>query len=510
MNIPGAFTSVANLYHDNVARMALKLEEVAGFATLSFGPLPKGGATPTGIPNAATAYAASVSVDGTPVALSYNGNTVQTFTSLVAAMAATLTAVATVELVGGDIVITSKTTGALSTVVVTDTDLFSRVNGNDYGLKSNRSTKGHVKYLDWNKMAAAEQAELLTIMTAVDTTETNWSFATDSIRVTDDVATGINPLAAMLVAAGNYDLNVTLDGVGPTNITFAVTAGMNFQQMMDDSFLPALQAAFPGAKAYLTQVNATNMDITVESSVAGSTGAATLAAGTSADFIAAVNDTNWNCAAQAGVAGVDGVSTLDVDGTANPGVAYVTSDVAVAAGDTAILLASAGTYYFKVAVDGGAAVEYSIATVGDTTYTALAALLDAATGLDAAGVDVTFDDAGNRFVFTRKTTGLTSTVAVTAGTTGTDVFAQVVTDGAPTTMTASAVAGTTGGTWMTRINEVKSLNGFPLLDQVGTVPLFERENKPTAKGRSFNDGAYKYYDSDVDGQWEYYDTDAAV
>lgn len=109
------------------------------------------------------------------------------------------------------------------------------------------------------------------------------------------------------------------------------------------------------------------------------------------------------------------------------GVAYVTANAAVLAADTAVLAASAGTYYFKVTVDGGEETEYDITVpAADQSFTAIAALLDGAAGLSDAGVDVTFDDAGNRFVFTR--TAIGSSVDVTAGTTGTDIFVQIAAD----------------------------------------------------------------------------------
>lgn len=128
---------------------------------------------------------------------------------------------------------------------------------------------------------------------------------------------------------------------------------------------------------------------------------------------------------------------------ATAGKAYATFNVVMAGTDTATLPGSAGTYYFKVAVDGAAAVEYSIVTAGvNQSFNTIANLLDGAAGLDAAGVDVTYDAVGGRFVFTRKTTGATSTVVVTAGTTGTDIFEQIVTDVAPTSVTRTTVGGT--------------------------------------------------------------------
>lgn len=69
------------------------------------------------------------------------------------------------------------------------------------------------------------------------------------------------------------------------------------------------------------------------------------------------------------------------------------------------------------------------------------------TALVAAGVDVSFNDANDRFVFTRTTSGATSTVAVTAGTTGTDIFAQIVIDnGSITAFTVTSVGGAAAST----------------------------------------------------------------
>ena len=145
-----------------------------------------------------------------------------------------------------------------------------------------------------------------------------------------------------------------------------------------------------------------------------------------------------------------GASATGLTNDATQGVQTVTSDVAVAATDVAILAASAGTYYFKVDTDGAGVVEYSIVTTADTTYAQVAALLQAAWGLGT----VTFNDANDQFIFVSSTYGATSSVAVTAGTTGTDVFAQIVTDGAPTSFTYdAAVAGVDGtATYTASIN----------------------------------------------------------
>jgi len=117
------------------------------------------------------------------------------------------------------------------------------------------------------------------------------------------------------------------------------------------------------------------------------------------------------------------------DATADAaGYQTVTADVPVLATDNAIT--TVGTYYFKVDTDGGGVIEYSVVIAGATTFTALAALMD--TAYTAAGT-VVFDDDNNRFVFTSGTTGLASSVVVTPGTTGVDVFVQIATNNLPVT-----------------------------------------------------------------------------
>lgn len=502
INVPGSFQPVANLMFDNTAKLALKLEEVAGFATLSFGPLTMGGSTPTGLANDATLYYVKHQVDaaGSATEVSFAGSTAQTFTALVAALQAAIGVGVVVTLVGGDIVITSVTTGLTSKVVITagttGADLLTSVrSGQSVYLKTNVSEKGHVKYLRWDQLDAMEQAEMRTIMNTLDAGDTEWTFATAGLSISTDVAGTLSPFDAMLVAAGVYTLNVTVDGTLKT-VSFDVDAGATIDNAFE-SFAAAMRVAFPAAEVAQTQADVDTINWMVTSPTAGVAGGVTVAAGGSGvDFLATVDATTRVTAVIAEVDGVDGVAGALADGTpiaATAGKAYVTSDVAVAAGDTAILLASAGTYYFNVAVDGAAAVEYNITTAADTSYTALAALLDAATGLDAAGVDVTFDDAADRFVFTRKTTGASTSVVVTAGTTGTDVFAQVVTDGTPTTMTPSAVAGTDAiadASIISVLAGTKAPNGFPVLTSVGPTAIFEREDRPQMRYLPRGDGTY--------------------
>lgn len=78
---------------------------------------------------AARTYTATVSVDGTPVQISIPGSAAATFGALITEINADLGSVATAALSGGDIVITSATTGTSSSVAVVRDDLFRFVSG---------------------------------------------------------------------------------------------------------------------------------------------------------------------------------------------------------------------------------------------------------------------------------------------------------------------------------------------------------------------------------------------
>ena len=79
-------------------------------------------------------------------------------------------------------------------------------------------------------------------------------------------------------------------------------------------------------------------------------------------------------------------------------------------------LAAATQYYFKVNVDGAGEVEYNITTASDTTYEAVVILINIA--LAAAGSVATLVNGDLRF----SSAGEGSTIALAAGTTGTDLF----------------------------------------------------------------------------------------
>lgn len=106
-------------------------------------------------------------------------------------------------------------------------------------------------------------------------------------------------------------------------------------------------------------------------------------------------------------------------------------------GATATGLSTTTQYYVKANVDGGGVVEYDITTAGDVTWTAVLALLNTAT----SGV-ATWSIEGGDIRLTSDTTGASSSVAITAGTTGTDLLATLTDFSSVDTAVAGAAAVT--------------------------------------------------------------------
>ena len=86
---------------------------------------------------------------------------------------------------------------------------------------------------------------------------------------------------------------------------------------------------------------------------------------------------------------------------------------------TATGLTGSTQYYFKVAIDGGAVTEYDITTASDVTYAAVIILMNA----EVTGATFSLED-GDLRCSSASVTG-TSTIALSAGTTGTNLFATL-------------------------------------------------------------------------------------
>lgn len=88
-------------------------------------------------------------------------------------------------------------------------------------------------------------------------------------------------------------------------------------------------------------------------------------------------------------------------------------------------LADLNTYYFKVNVDASGEIEYSITFAGDTTYGGMIGLMNALSYDQGGGEDVTWSVINYNLVCSSVSTGVTSTIELSAGTTGSNLFAGI-------------------------------------------------------------------------------------
>lgn len=119
--IPDSQTSISM---DVIGTYLNPSAESSGYQVWGFS-AEKSASDATGLADDATAYTASVAVDGTPNAVSVVGSAAQTITDLITEINADLSgAVAAFDDENDAIKITSSSTGAASTIAITDTDLF--------------------------------------------------------------------------------------------------------------------------------------------------------------------------------------------------------------------------------------------------------------------------------------------------------------------------------------------------------------------------------------------------
>ncbi len=102
---------------------------------------------------------------------------------------------------------------------------------------------------------------------------------------------------------------------------------------------------------------------------------------------------------------------------------YQECGLAGKAGGTATGLANATTYYFKVNCNGTGVVEKSITTAADTTFTAVIALMNAQ--MTGALLGVVWGLSGGDLRCTSPMWGTSSSIALSAGTSGNNFFAAL-------------------------------------------------------------------------------------
>lgn len=536
MNIPSPFTAV-DVEFDKTTEMALLLDSVAGHLTITYGPTFPGqgnattGYTSTGLANDTTSYTATITIDatGTPHVVSYaaNGSTIQTFAALIASLQTAVGVNATVSMVGGDIIITSATTGVNSSVTYTDTGahpLFGSIAGSNWKLVNSSSVRGGVDYAVWNSLDSGTKSNVSTVIDsflAATTANTNqpWTNGSDAITFPTGSPTGTTSTGLTYTTV--YDLNVAVDGGSPVNLLINLNipetqvSPVSFNQLFT-AIGNALVAQ--NVAASVVPVYSSPLTLRIASNSVGTTSTLVITAGTSNDLLtalAAFGPVN----APATTAG-----TLTAAFAATPAVT----------GATVPGIGAAGTNYdIKLAIHGGAATVYTISVASTDSMTVIAGKINTAiTALASCAVS------GNAFLFTDTgTPGLSSKVVVThpAGGANADLFDTIAT-ALTATLTFTEVdgtdaAGVNGATNVSfpvtktlpvgneRISAVSTVfsswndvlqlwpspTGFGPLFTTGTSAIVRKLNKPAAKGNCVRTAVY--YNGT---NWVYFDNDTAI
>lgn len=491
MNIPSPFTAVDTNFN-STTEMALKLNSVAGYAVLTYGPnFPGPGSgsnlTATGLANDATAYTATVTVNGTPHAVSVTGSTAQTFADLITEINTDISTWATAALVGDSIVITvtDPVPGPTSIITVADTGatpLFASVKGSTFGLVNNKSVKGGDNYVVWNQLDSVTQANVtytVDSFLAAATANTNqpWTSGSDTISFpTGSPAPGTD---TGLTLSTVYQLNVNVDGAGGVevliNLPILETQGVVSFNHLLEAFNIALQAqSVPAVATFdsnsLLTLRVTSNSVGASSTVVVTDGAvngllAALAAFGPANSPAGTSGYQTVAFTVAKAGGDATGLTNDVPATS--GYQVVNVGGAVAGGDATGLTNDATVYTASISVDG---TPIAISVTGSTaqTYTTLINEINTDLGVAAVAAIV-----GGNIRVTSASTGASSTVAIT----DTDLFSTLTAyvailaavpgaDTVVTTYTASisvdgvakpiSVGGGTAQTFTTLLSEINT------------------------------------------------------
>ncbi len=209
--------------------------DTAGYQVVNVGGA-KTGADTSGLTNDATAYTATITVDGVAKPISVVGSAAQTYTTLLAEINTDLGASAVAALVGGNIKVTSATTGAASSVSITAGTLFAA------------PLAGFVAVL----AAVAGTHPVYTATITVDGVAKPISIDGNNAQTFTTLVSELNTdLGASAVAAVvSGGVKVTSATTTPTS-TVAITAGTLFPALTNFSALAAAVAG-TGSTAALT------------------------------------------------------------------------------------------------------------------------------------------------------------------------------------------------------------------------------------------------------------------
>ena len=279
-----------------------------------------------------------------------------------------------------------------------------------------------------NELAATDIA--ITAADAADQTGTQAATALQTAIQAAITAAGGTP--SLTVAWSTTTWTFTVDGIDCTSITVAEPSGI--------TYAPALELL--GLSAATTTGTSVTGDIPV---------ACTLESPLPTDFLSLATDPEWNGyrmsnAPMQNFLSPKGQGTPTMYFIRNKRIMlspppnemgelhiyykYVPAAFTSAVGyqefglsgkalNTATGLSATTTYYLKVAIDGGAVTEYSITTASSLTFEYIIDLLNTA----VRGVTFSIEEGDLRC--SSDTVGAASAIAITAGTTGTDLLATL-------------------------------------------------------------------------------------
>ncbi|MGZ8924625.1 MAG: beta strand repeat-containing protein [Nitrososphaeraceae archaeon] len=441
-------TDVVNEINADLATAASSGYQVVKFM------LPKIGSHPTGLANNGTAYLGEIEVDGVAKAISVTGSTAQTFTNLIAQINTDLDATATIAIVDGNLKITSATTGASSTVEITNDDIFGALAGYV-------STETEV-----------DGADAVTYATA--------SVATGDLVITSE-STGVNSsvivydTGALFSSLTDYAGIVNSNGVAPKIYTATITV---------DGVAKAISIQGSAAQTFTNLVTQLNTDL-------GAAATASLAPAATAGY-QVVNFSETKAGGDATGLANDATAytaTITVDG-----VAKAISVVGSAAQTFTTLLNEINTDLAAaatIAISGGN-LRVTSATTGIASLVSITAgtLFPALTDYSALATAVV--GVGSNIKITSATTGLSSIVSIHEG----NLFDAI----SGYKGLQPSINGITD--LVEAAKKVKSPNGTSIYDsfdvkRVGTKPAVPTNTPHSIDFVYWNGTVWKYLDDDT-------------
>lgn len=455
---------------------ALGLQQAtAGRQTASFGGNITGGSQASGLANNTTTYTATIVVDGVSRPISIVGSAAQTITTLISEINTDLGASATAALAGGNIVVTSATTGSTSTVAITAGTLFPTLTGFNSVLAAVNGVNAGAYTMS---VSINGTSYPVSIVTASTLTFTNLVSAINA-------AIGANGTAAIV----NGNIRITSATVGVSS-KVVITAG---NTLSATAGFAGLQSPLNGSgKARTYSATAIIDGTTIKSlnftGVQGTTitnvlteintdlGAAATAALTGGDIVITSASTGKKSSVQI----IDGGLFSSLAGYASVG--SVSGDAPTTYTAT-VTLTNGGTVLTKnISFDGNTAQTYA------TLVTAIQAGLtpDATVSLVAGGLKIVNDQA----------TGPLTSITIDGGTLVRSLSGQ--------RGIAKSLKGVAAADLATVLNEYKAPNGASVLS---TLPVIKVGTKPAVPFGVKHTTAFIYWNGTV---WKYLDNDANV